>query len=170
MSVLDYLLPLREAWSFDCHPGTMEVEYQQENNRQEGRPSRKLQHVCTLSAKKKVVEWMIEDATLNTERRLMCRTIQAFPEYFRGNAKANHMKASRWWADQENLLNLGNNANSTPLHVTRGQVGKWCKTRLKARSGRGRKRAAWVMWLYAKMVDEFDRLRKLGLTFFTLIV
>ena len=95
LSVRFYLLPLREAWSFDCHLGTMEAEHQQENNRQEGRPSQKLQHVCILSAKKKVVEWMVEDATLNTERRLMCRTIQAFPEYFRGNAKANHMKASR---------------------------------------------------------------------------
>ena len=65
----------------------------------------------------------------------MSRTIQAFPEYFRGNAKANQMKASRWWADQEDLLNLENNANSTPMHVTCGQVGKWCKTCLKAHSG-----------------------------------
>ena len=120
----------------------MEVEHQQENNRHEGRPSQKLQHVCTLSAKKKVVEWMIEDATLNIERRLMSRTIEAFPEYFRGNAKANHMKASQWWIEQENLLNLENNANSTPMRVTYGQVGKWCKTRLKARSSQGRKKVA----------------------------
>ena len=91
---------------FDCHLGTMEAEHQQQNNRQEGRPSQKLQHVCTLSTKKKVVEWRIEDATLNTERRLMSRTIQAFLEYFQGNAKANHINVSRWWANQENLLNL----------------------------------------------------------------
>ena len=68
------------------------------------------------------------------------------------------MKAYRWWADQDSLLNLADNANPTRLHVTRAQVGKWCKTRLKARFGRGWKRAAWMMWLYAKMVNEFDRL------------
>jgi hypothetical protein len=84
--------------------------------------------------RKAVVEWMVEDSILNTQRRLISRAIQAFPEHFRVSPKANYMNAYRWWAVQDSILNLANNANPTPLHVTRAQVGKWCKTRLKARS------------------------------------
>ena len=36
---------------------------------------------------------------------------------------------------------------------------------IKASEGRGRKREEWVEWLYAELVDEFDRLRKLGVKF-----
>jgi hypothetical protein len=148
----------------------MDAEHQQEYNDRQGQSLLKLQQVCTLSAKKAVVEWMVEDSTWNTERRLICREIQVFPEHFRGSPKANYMKAYRWWIDQDSLLNLANNANPTPLYVTRAQVGKLCKTRLKTCSGRGWKRAAWMMWLYAKMVEEFDRLWKIGLILSTVVV
>ena len=58
--------------------------------------------------------------------------IQVFPEHFRGSPKANYMKAYQWWVDQNSLFNLADNANPISLHVTRVQVGKWYKTRLKA--------------------------------------
>jgi hypothetical protein len=102
----------------------MDAEQEQDNNDRQGQSSRSLQQVCILSAKKAVVEWMVEDSTLNTERRLISRAIQAFPEHFRGNPKTNYMKAYRRWADQDSLLNLADNANPTPLHVTCAQVGK----------------------------------------------
>jgi hypothetical protein len=71
----------------------MDAEQQQENNNRQGQPSRNLQQVYTLSAKKVVVEWMVEDSTWNIERRLISRAIQAFSEHFRGSPKANYMKA-----------------------------------------------------------------------------
>ena len=104
---------------------------------------------------------MIEDAIFRGQRNLVPRTIQTFLEHFCGTAKANFMKASQWWNDQDNILNLANNANPSPLHVTRVQVRKWCKTHLKTRLGSDHKRASWVVWLYNKMVEEFDHLRKI---------
>jgi hypothetical protein len=120
---------------FIYHVGTMGAEHQQENHVRLGQSSRKLQQVCTLSAKKAVVEWMVEDSTWNTERRLISRAIQAFPKHFRGSPRANYMKAYQWWIDQNSLFNFANNANPISLHMTCIQVGKWCKTHLKARSG-----------------------------------
>ena len=108
---------------------------------------------------------MLEDVTFRDWRNLIPRTIQTFPEHFRGTAKANFMKASRWWNDQDNILNLADNANPGPLHVTRVQVGKWCKTCLKVCLERGHKRTPWVVWLYTKMVEEFDHLCKIGMSF-----
>ena len=59
------------------------------------RHSRPLQHVCILSAKKAIVEWMIKDVTFRGRKNLIPRTIQTFLEHFRGIAKVNFMKASR---------------------------------------------------------------------------
>jgi hypothetical protein len=80
---------------------------------------------------------MVKDSTWNTKRRLISRAIQEFPKHFQGSPKANYIKAYRWWADQDSLLNLVDNANPTPLYVIHVKVGKWCKMHLKACSGRG---------------------------------
>ena len=66
---------------------------------------------------------------------LIPRTIATFPEHFRENYGANFMKASRWWVDQETLLNLADNVNPSPLYTTRAHVGKLSKQRLKVRGG-----------------------------------
>ena len=41
----------------------LDVKHQQDNHVRLGQSSQKLQQVCTLSAKKAVVEWMVEDST-----------------------------------------------------------------------------------------------------------
>jgi hypothetical protein len=127
----------------------------------EPRP-RRLQQVVTLDNKKAVVEWMNISEALEGREGLIPRTIATFPEHFRGNYGANFMRASRWWADQDTFLNLANNANPSPLYTTRAHVGKLSKQHLKVRGGRGPKAQPWVLWLYDRMNDEFDRLRKIG--------
>jgi hypothetical protein len=118
-------------------------------------------HVSTLSARKAIVQWMIMDSEIHPlgKRGLISRTLQTWLEHFLGAPKANRMKATRWWYDQDNILGCADNANPTPLLVTRATVGRWNKTRLKARAGRGRKRALWVVWLYGKMCLEFERVK-----------
>ena len=125
---------------------------------------RNVHHVSTLSARKAVVQWMIMDSEIHPlgERGLISRTLQTWPEHFPGAPKAIRMKAICWWHDQDNILGRANNANPTPLLITRATVGRWNKTRLKARAGRGRKRASWVVWLYGKMLIEFERVRATG--------
>jgi hypothetical protein len=123
---------------------------------------RRLQQVVTLSDKKAVVEWMTISEALDGPEGLIPRTLHAFPEHFRGQFSANFMKASRWWRDQDNLLNLVDNANPSPLYTTRAHVGKLSKHRVKTRSGRGPKTQPWVIWLFGMMNQEFERLRKTG--------
>jgi N12 class adenine-specific DNA methylase len=86
------------------------------NGQQAGREPRRrrLQHVVTLSHKKAVVEWMTISGALDGRKGLIPRTLEAFPEHFRGQYGANFLKASRWWANQDNLLNLVDNANPSP--------------------------------------------------------
>ena len=138
-----------------------------ENDDRGGRtPQRRcLQQVLTLSQKKEVVEFMTTSEALEGGRRLIPRTIAAFPHYFRGSYGANYSRVSRWWEDQENLLSLGDNANPSPLIVTRSHFGKLSKQHVKTRGGRGRKTQLWVLWLFGRMHDEFDRLRKTGIYF-----
>ena len=72
------------------------------------------------------------------------------------------MRASRWWANQDTLLNLADNANPSPLYTTCTHVGKLSKQCLKVRRGRGPKAKPWVLWLYDRMNDKFDCLQKIG--------
>jgi hypothetical protein len=117
------------------------------NGQQAGREPRRrrLQHVVTLSHKKAVVEWMTISGALDGRKGLIPRTLEAFPEHFRGQYGANFLKASRWWANQDNLLNLVDNANPSPLYATCAHVGKLSKQKLKARSGCGPKTQPWVI-------------------------
>jgi hypothetical protein len=44
------------------------------------------------------------------------------------------------------------------------QFGVRCKVLTKVAIGRRRKRANWIIWMYAALYDEFDQLHKVGLS------
>jgi hypothetical protein len=120
---------------------------------------RALQHVSTMATRKAVVSWMIEDEAVHGEKCLISRAVKAFPEHFCGNDKANLAKVSRWWKARDEILQDDEKdmeSQDLVLVSSRPQV------RLKARAGRGRKRAAWVNWLHTQLLEETDRLRKTG--------
>lgn len=93
---------------------------------------------------------------------LFAQAVDEFPEIFRSKTRnANLTKATRWWKRRETLLRLprGVRELSAKREQGRSRVNK------KALKGRGRQRSEWVAWLYPQLLDEFDRLRKLGLKF-----
>ncbi|EGZ18651.1 hypothetical protein PHYSODRAFT_499162 [Phytophthora sojae] len=90
------------------------------------------------------------------QTRLPSKAVAQFPGIVPGNQKANLQKASRWW--KERAQHTAKKRKS----VVKVQCGVKKRMRLKAASGRGRKRAPWVEWLYSEMLGEFCRLRKTG--------
>jgi hypothetical protein len=109
---------------------------------------------------------MVQDDSINGNAGLYVRTIQAFPEYFRGKKTANVVRATRWWARRNEFCNEDENANSTAtFSCTRSHLGQWKRMRMKAVPGRREKRSEWVMWLYPQFLDAFDLFRKTGVKF-----
>lgn len=111
---------------------------------------------------------MISDTQENGEENIASRAVRNFPNNFRGGEKANLMKASRWWKQRDVIIsNLANKRQKFSIKSVSSvrQVGSRQRVHKKALSGRGRKRQPWVVWLYATLVEEFDRLRKSGLKF-----
>lgn len=123
---------------------------------------RALQHVSTMATRKAVVSWMIEDEAVHGEKCLISRTVKAFPEHFCGNDKANLAKVSRWWKARDEILQDDDEEDDAEMEHSLVLVGSRPQARLKARAGRGRKRAAWVNWLHTQLLEETDRLRKTG--------
>jgi len=121
---------------------------------------RALQHVSTMATRKTVVSWMIEDEAIHGEKCLISRTVKAFPEHFCGKDKANLAKVSRWWKARDEIMQ--NDEDDLELEHSLVLVGSRPQARLKARAGRGRKRAAWVNWLHTQLLEETDRLHKTG--------
>ena len=83
---------------------------------------RHLQQVSTLSIQKSVIFWMIEDEALRGREGLNARTIQQFPEHFRGQCHANLVKANRWWQQRHDFTNEEGTIGSTSCN--RGFVKK----------------------------------------------
>ena len=86
---------------------------------------------------------------------------------FRGNEKANNAKACRLWKCREDIANYsrGGDNRGHPLSITRVTRAGFKRVYVKARAGRGRKRAGWVEALHVALLEEFERLRKSGLKF-----
>jgi hypothetical protein len=127
---------------------------------------RQLQQVSTLATRKAIITWMVQDDSINGDAGLYVRTIQAFPEHFRGKRTANVVRATRWWARQNEFCNEDKNANSTTaFSCIRSRLGQWKRMRMKAAPGCGAKRSEWVMWLYPQLFVAFDLFRKTGVKF-----
>jgi hypothetical protein len=107
---------------------------------------RQLQQVSKLATRKTVITWMVQDESINGNAGLYVRTIQAFPEHFRGKKIVNFVRATRWWARRNKFCNEDENANSTAaFSCTRSHLGQQKRMRMKATLGRGTKRSEWVM-------------------------
>jgi hypothetical protein len=120
----------------------------------------------TLTTRKTVITWMVQDDSLNNNPGLYGRTIQAFPEHFRGQKTANVVRASRWWALRNEFCNENENANSTAaFSCNRSRLGQRKRMLMKAAPGRGTKCSEWVMWLYPQLLDAFNLFRKIGVKF-----
>jgi hypothetical protein len=127
---------------------------------------RQLQQVSTLATRKAIITWMVQDDSINGNAGLYVRTIQAFPEHFRGKKTANVMRVTRWWASQNEFCNEDENANSTAaFSCTQSCLGQQKRMRMKAGPGRGGKRLEWMMWLYPQLLDVFDLFRKTSVKF-----
>lgn len=116
--------------------------------------------VSRIDHRIKCVKWMVHDAEMNGESKVISRAVKNFPDLFRGSMKANLQKSSRWWKDRQNLLE-----NKQSKSTYRVQEGVTKKMHCKALAGRGRKRASWVLFLHDQLVEEFRRFSKAGVSF-----
>jgi hypothetical protein len=111
---------------------------------------------------------MVQDESINNNAGLYVCTIQAFPEHFRGKKTANVVRATRWWARQNEFYNKHENTNLiAAFSYTRSRLGQRKRMHIKAVSGRGAKRSEWVMWLYLQFLDAFDLFRKTGVKYWS---
>ena len=105
-------------------------------------------------------------------KRLMSKTVDNFPDIFKGSRNGDIKKCTRWWENKHNLRQHTNKTRKSFSRVTiskRGNGGlSW--NYKKALPGRGRKRARWNVELGDAVLCEFDRLRKAGLRFNTNIL
>jgi hypothetical protein len=109
---------------------------------------------------------MVQDDSINGNAGLYVRTIQTFPEHFKGKKTANVVRATRWWACRNKFCNEDENANSTTaFSCSRSRLGQRKRMLMKAAPGRGTKRSERVMWLYPQFLDAFDMFRKIGVKF-----
>ncbi|KAI2506922.1 hypothetical protein MHU86_7514 [Fragilaria crotonensis] len=129
---------------------------------------RSLQQVVTISSRRETVRWMMTEFDANGKKELISKAVAKFPEYFRGSYKANHQRASNWWKARH--TKYSNYNMLPPASVQRNQISKVTRVNLKASAGRGRKASAWVVHVYAELMDEFLCLRKTGLKFSTALL
>ena len=126
---------------------------------------RSLQNVVTHADRIQVVSWMIETSQQDGEKHIPSRAVRHFPMLFRGNEKANNAKAVRLWAAREEILGYQRRPDNLdiPISLTRMIRAGFKRVYIKARSGRGRKRATWVSTLHDDLLHDFERLRKTGM-------
>ena len=123
--------------------------------------SRKPHSVSTIAQRRSVLKWMVDEVEKHGEKKLAPKAIRKFSHLFGGSYKANYAKAVHWWNKKEKLMELpesgrrlGNFSGVTHHGLKR--------VNFKAMSGRGRKKAAWVVALYFALRTEFDRLQALN--------
>lgn len=131
------------------------------------RGAHRLHHVLPIATRAAIVSWMRSLVDENGDKNLASKTVRQFPNFFKGSPNANLMRAKRLWADRDKYPRRapGEPSPGPSTSLTRVSKVGLQRCRLKARSGRGRKRALWVEALHADLREEFDRLRKLGVKF-----
>src|SRR5437588_139695 len=82
------------------------------------------------------INWMIDDAKINGEKGVAIRAIAKFPQHFRGNYKANHIKATRWWKGANQFKKMLKE-NPRCMSIQHRQNGGRVKVQLKVFPGRG---------------------------------
>ena len=128
---------------------------------------RTLQCVLTKAQRYKIVKWMVDTAAAEGDETIASKTVKQFPSLFRSSANANLLRASRYWKQRSVIISSykqnGKRHNGVYTCVATRQG---IKVRIaKAAGGRGRRVTPWVKELYAELLDEFQRLRKVGVKF-----
>ena len=128
---------------------------------------RNLQQVLTVARRAQIVVWMKNVAARDGDKHIPSKKVLNFPQFFRASANANLVGATRLWADRNSYENTNGEviyrgSSSSLTRMTRLGLRR---LRMKVRSGRGRKRQAWVEALNQDVRSEFDSLQKLGVKF-----
>ncbi|ETP28207.1 hypothetical protein F442_22508 [Phytophthora nicotianae P10297] len=98
----------------------------------------------------------------NGDKGMFAKAVNKFPGIFNSATQAaNLAKAIDWWKKREQILDAGRGS----VAISARRRGGRRRVSAKVTAGRGRPRSAWVKWLYTMLLDEFDRLRKLGVKF-----
>lgn len=128
--------------------------------------TRRVQSVSTLSQRKRVTLWMIQEVSeTGTSHRIASRAISKFKSIFnQTSSNANRAKARDWWLKRDQLLSYLSHENEGKTTVsTRLNIGNAVqRLSIKARKGRGRKRKPWVLMLQESLLLEYQRLKKMG--------
>lgn len=125
------------------------------------RRGRNVQQVVRNVDRVKVAQWMIDEEAQNSTN-IPTRATKEFPVFFRSpNANTNTQKAIRWFKDRHTIVN----STSRRCITSNDASGSRVRCFLKTKGGRGRKRAEWVAWLHAELLDEFERLSSAGVKF-----
>lgn len=120
---------------------------------------RAVQFVTTLSQRRELAEWMVQEVNkCNSSKHIASKAVKQFPSMFPGNSKANLMRASRIWKQREDLL-PGAGADQPLLPGVTSRVQK------QALPGRGRKRANWSDALQNDLRTCYLRLKSAGYEF-----
>lgn len=107
---------------------------------------RGLQRVLTLSQRLNIVKRMLQSVRTDGENLIAAKAVARFPHPFRGTENANLARASRLWKLRSDFTDQESNAvlQGKACSITLVSRNSFTHVFSKARSGRGRKREAWV--------------------------
>lgn len=125
-----------------------------------------MQIVSTVSQRKMVIRWMIEQQEeLGCDTRIAARAVDQFPTILRNpNRSVNREKARNWWVCRANYFDGIENA-AGPVHTlgtSRRRGPARLRIQRKALTGRGRKRKPWKLQVHQHIREEFERLQSAG--------
>ena len=131
-------------------------------------PKRARQNVSNLSDKQTVCMWMEEQYQtaikqgVSTLKGFPTKAMEEFPKVFNGKHANDLAKATRMWKSRNEIISSTQNMS---LSATRKTQTTRTVHQVKSLSGRGPKTHAWVTWLHAEMLVEFQRYRSAGVKF-----
>ena len=109
---------------------------------------------------------MTDSANREGLKHLCARRVRQFPKLFRGDAKANLQRASRYWKSRDVILSRYRNKSKKNGTFISRCIRFGVKTyTMKSSTGRGRKRSPWATALYKALLEDFDRMRNAGVRF-----
>lgn len=93
---------------------------------------------------------------------IVSKVVKEFPDIFRSlRANANLNKYGRWWKKRAHIMASIDIDDFLSLSHT--HIGLRKCVELKCARGRGRKATQWKTWIYPIVLEEFERLKAIGL-------
>lgn len=124
---------------------------------------RRAQNVLTKNQKYRIAVWMVEQENADITK-IPSKAVRHFPQLFRGTDNANISRSMRYWKERHLTISSykPKGAMNNDLYMARA-IRSGIRRRIsKTSSGRGRKRAQWVVELHDDLFDDFCRLRSCG--------